>query len=384
MSDFNVGLIGHQFMGRVHSNAYLNVAKYFDLPANPVMKIVCGKGDDLPAFAEKWGWQENTQEYKDVVTRDDLQAIDICTPNFLHAEMAIAAAENGKAVFCEKPLAMNAEEGRAVVDAVKKNNVPSMVSFCYRRCPAVALMKKMIDDGKLGRVYHVRAQYLQDWIMDPQFPRVWRLVKALSGSGVHGDLNAHIIDMARFLVGDISEVVGMTETFIKERPLEVATDGSGGLKDRQGSAEMGKVDVDDACAFLARFENGAIGTFEASRFGGGHKNGLQIEINGSKGSFKFHFEDMNELWYCDFEEEDATQGFKRILATEAAHPYVGAWWPPGHIIGYEHSFVHMLADFVTGVVEGTPLMPDVADALETQKVLDAVLTSAEERAWITV
>ena len=383
MKTLNVGLIGHQFMGKAHSNAWLNVAKFFRLKAMPVMKVCCGIGPDVPAFAANWGWQENTQNYKELVRRDDVDIVDICTPNKIHAAMAIAAAENKKHILCEKPMAMNAAEGKAMVAAVKKHKVTNLVSFCYRRCPAVALMKQMIEAGRLGRVYHVRAVYLQDWIMDPKFPRVWRLVKAIAGSGAHGDLNAHIVDMARYLAGEITEVVGVTETFIKKRPLQAAGAGSG-LRDKQAAAAQGVVDVDDATAFLARFANGALGTFEASRFAGGHKNGLEIEVNGSKGTFKFSFEDMNELWYLDLEEDAARQGFTRILATEGVHPYIKSWWPAGHIIGYEHSFVNMVADLVNAVADRKPVMPDFADALKTQQVLDAVLTSAKERAWVKV
>jgi len=383
LKDLNVGLIGHQFMGKAHSNAYHNVPKFFKLKLRPVMKMCCGIGPDVPDFARRWGWQENTQDYHELIGRDDIHMVDICTPNKIHAEMGIAAAEAGKHILCEKPLAMNAREAWAMADAARKAKVVNVASFCYRRCPAVSLMKQMIDDGKLGTVYHVRAMYLQDWIMDPNFPRVWRLVKAVAGSGAHGDLNAHIIDMARFLVGDIKEVVGMTETFIKKRPLEAPTAGAG-LRDKKASKKMGRVDVDDATAFLARFKNGAVGTFEASRFAGGHKNGIEIEVNGSKGSFKFKFEDMNELWYLNLEEDTAEQGFKRILVTEPVHPYMEAWWPGGHIIGYEHSFVNMLADMINGIAARKKVMPDFADAAKTQEVLDAVITSAEERCWITV
>jgi predicted dehydrogenase len=297
--------------------------------------------------------------------------------------MAIAAAKQGKHLLCEKPLAMNAKQAEAMVEAVKKAKVVNAVSYCYRRVPAVALMKQMINEGKLGRVYHVRAVYLQDWIMDPSFPRVWRLVKAVAGSGSHGDLNAHIIDMARDLVGEISEVVGCTETFIKKRPLEVVGAGTG-LKDKKGSTKMGVVDVDDATLFIAKFANGAVGTFEATRFAGGNKNGLSIEINGSKGSFKFSLEDMNELWYANLEEESREQGFKRILVTEGVHPYISAWWPGGHIIGYEHTFINFVSDLVNGVASGKQVMPDFADALKTQKVLDAVIKSAHERSWIKI
>jgi len=370
MKNLNVAMIGYKFMGKAHSNAYLNAGKFFDLKANPVRKLICGRNKDVIPFAEKWGWENYCHDYNDAVARDDISIVDICTPNSSHAEIAIAAAKAKKAILCEKPLAMNVAEAEEMVAASEENNIPTMVCFNYRRVPAIALLKKMIDEGKLGRVYHIRAQYLQDWIMDPKFPRVWRLVKALAGSGVHGDLNAHIIDLARYLVGEISEVSGLSETFIKERPLENFVAG-----------ETGIVDVDDATLFLAQFKNGAIGTFEATRFGGGNKNGLQLEINGSKGSFKFSLENMNELFYLNLEEKE--QGFKRILVTEQNHPYVGNYWPPGHIIGYEHTFVNLIADFINGVADKTPLMPDFKDALKTQKVLDAVVKSAEERCWIT-
>jgi len=373
MKNLNIAMIGHRFMGKAHSNAYHNVNKFFDLKAIPVKKIICGRSNDVIAFAEKWGWENYCHNYNDAVKRDDVDIVDICTPNSSHAEIAIAAANAKKAILCEKPLAMNVTEAEKMVAAAEENNVPTMVCFNYRRVPAIALLKKMIDEGKLGRVYHFRAQYLQDWIMNPKFPRVWRLVKALAGSGVHGDLNAHIIDLARFLVGEISNVSGLSETFIKERPLEnFVTD----------SNETGAVDVDDATLFLARFKNGAIGTFEATRFGGGNKNGLQFEINGSKGSFKFNLENMNELFYLNLEENE--QGFKKILVTEPNHPYVGNYWPPGHIIGYEHTFVNLIADFINGVAEGTPLMPDFKDALKTQKVLDAVIKSAKKRCWMKI
>ncbi len=383
MKTLNIAMIGHRFMGKAHSNAYLNAGKFFDLKAQPVRKVICGRSADVEPFAARWGWEDCCRDYHKAVDRDDVDIVDICTPNSVHAEIAIAAAEAKKAVLCEKPLAMNADEAQAMADAARGNNVQTMVCFNYRWVPAIAWMKQMINDGRLGRVYHIRAQYLQDWIMDPAFPRVWRLVKALAGSGVHGDLNAHIIDLARFLIGDITEVAGMTETFIKERPLEQAAAGAR-LGDKAGTPETGLVDVDDACLFLARFNNGAIGTFEATRFAGGNKNGLQLEINGSKGSFKFNFERMNELMHLDIEDDTREQGFKRILVTEPDHPYVGAWWPPGHVIGYEHTFVNLISDFLNGVAEGAPLMPDFDDAVKTQRVLDAVLESAEERSWIKI
>ncbi len=378
-----VGMIGTGFMGKAHSNAWLKVNKFFKPGARAVMKVVCDVVEEpLKGFAANWGWEETCTDWRELVGRKDIDLIDICTPNCTHAEIATAAAEAGKHILCEKPLAMNAQECEGVVKAVEKAGVKNLVSFSYRRVPAVALAKRIVEEGRLGRIFHVRAIYLQDWIIDPEFPLVWRLKKEIAGSGAHGDLNAHIIDMSRWLVGEIKSLVGMTETFIKERP-ELAKAGTGLSAEK--AKGKGQVTVDDATLFLARFENGAVGTFEATRFAQGRKNGNRIEVNGEKGSLCFAFERMNELEFYSAEDPPHLQGFRTILATEPAeHPYVSAWWPPGHIIGYEHTFINQAADILQAIAEDRPLQPDFADATRTQRVLDAVLKSAEEKKWVDV
>ncbi|KPJ58793.1 MAG: dehydrogenase [Planctomycetes bacterium DG_23] len=381
--ELNVGLVGCGFMGKAHSNAWLNTGKFFNLPIQPGMKAICALPEDedaLRRMAENWGWEGYVTDYKELVTREDIDLVDVATPNNTHAEISIAAAEAGKNVSCEKPLAMNVAEAKEMLQAVKEAGVRHMVWFNYRRVPAVALARRLIDEGRIGKIYHFRAQYLQDWIMDPEFPLVWRLRKEVGGSGAHGDLNAHITDLARYLVGEIDEVVGMSETFIKERPLEAE---AVGLTATAGE-KRGQVTVDDTVLFLARFENGAVGSFEGTRFGAGRKNGERFEINGEKGTLAFDFERMNELEFFSREDPEGLQGFKTILATEPGHPYMEAYWPPGHLIGYEHTFVSQAADLVKGIAEGTELKPDFEDGLRNQEVLDAVLKSCEERAWIKV
>jgi predicted dehydrogenase len=379
--ELNVGLVGYKFMGKAHSNAWLNVAKFFDLPLKPVMRAICGRTEDaVRAVAENWGWEGYETDYKNLVTREDIDLVDVSTPNNTHAEISIAAAEAGKDVVCEKPFAMNVAQAKEMLQAVKEAGVRHMVWFNYRRVPAVALARRLIDEGRIGKIYHFRAQYLQDWIMDPEFPLVWRLRKEVAGSGAHGDLNAHITDLARYLVGEIDEVVGMSETFIKERPLEAEAAGLSATS----AQKRGEVTVDDTVLFLARFANGAVGSFECTRFGGGRKNGERFEINGEKGTLAFNFERMNELEFFSREEPQELQGFKTILVTEAVHPYIEAYWPPGHLIGYEHTFVSQAADLVKGIAEGTELKPDFEDGLRNQEVLDAVMKSCEERAWIKV
>jgi predicted dehydrogenase len=275
---------------------------------------------------------------------------------------------------------MNSDEAREMLNAVKKAKVKHMVWFIYRRVPAISLAKQLINEGKIGKIYHFRASYLQDWIMDPNFPLVWRLRKEIGGSGAHGDLNAHLIDLARFLVGDFDEVVGLDKTFIKKRPLLQAGVGLSG----KGTKSVGEVTVDDAMLFLAKFKNGVIGTFEATRFAGGRRNRNQLEINGSKGSIAFQFERMNELQYFSLTEPQYVQGFKTILATEGVHPYVGAYWPPGHIIGYEHTFINAASDFVNSVSQNKKIEPNFEDGLKCHQVMDAVLLSAKEKCWIKV
>jgi predicted dehydrogenase len=319
-------------------------------------------------------------DWREVVNDPSIDIIDIVTPNDTHAEIAIAAAKAGKAILCEKPLALDVKQARTMVDAVKKAGVSNMVCHNYRRIPAIALAKKMIDAGDLGRIFHYRARYAQDWIVDPNFPLVWRLQSKVAGSGTHGDINAHIIDLGRYLVGEFTEVCGQMETFIKERPLPSQ---QGGLT-AKGSQKMGKVTVDDTAMFIGRFQNGALANLEATRFAQGRKNGIQVEINGSKGSLFFDFEDMNRLQYYNAADPADRRGFRSILVTEGVHPYAGAWWPPGHIIGYEHTFVHTIADFVNAVADGKSVQPTFEDGLANQRVLEAVEQSARARRWVKV
>jgi len=336
--------------------------------------------------AKKFGWESYETSWEKVVERDDIDLIDINTPNNTHREIAVAAAKAGKAILCEKPLAMNLAQAKEMLEEAEKGEVKHMVCFNYRKVPAISLARKLIQNGQVGRIYHFRAQYLQDWITDPEFPLVWRLRKELAGTGVHGDLNSHIIDLARFLVGEISQVIGMQETFIGQRPkLNIDKELTTGLAAQsQSEKEMGEVTVDDATLFLAKFTNGALGSFEATRFANGRRNGLRLEINGSKGSLVFELENMNELRFFSSQDPRETQGFKRILATEAEHPYIGAWWPPGHIIGYEHTFVHIVYDFLKAIDENRMPSPNFRDGVECQRILEAVEKSVKEERWVKV
>lgn len=376
----NVGLIGYQFMGKAHSNAYRQVNRFFDLPAQINMHTICGRNEAaVTAAAKTMGWANVETDWRKVIANPEIDIIDISTPGNLHAEIAIEAAKAGKAVWCEKPIGNTLPEAKAMLDAVLEAKVPHAVFHNYRKAPAVALVKKMIEEGKLGTIYHFRAVYLQDWIADPNFPLVWRLQKEVAGSGTHGDINAHIIDLARHLVGEFDEVCGLLHTFIKQRPI------AGAINDKLGAEatnEMGEVTVDDAAMFLARFKNGALGTFEASRFAVGRKNKNSFEINGSKGSVVFNLEKMNELEYYNAEDPEGYQGFRLIQATESAHPYAGQYWPVGHIIGYEHTFVNLVADAVKAMSEGSPISPDFVDGYENQRVLDAVEVSHANRGWV--
>jgi predicted dehydrogenase len=362
-------MIGYQFMGRAHANAWRQVGRFFDLPAEPELAVVCGRTQaSVEEAAAKLGFAEAATSWPDVVARSDIDVVDVCTPGDSHAEIAIAAAGAGKAVLCEKPLANTVADAERMRDAAAGAGVVHMVCHNYRRAPAVALAKQIVEAGRLGRLHHWRGTYLQDWIVDPAFPRVWRLEKAKAGSGALGDIASHSIDLARHLVGEITEVSGLLETFVPERPLP---EGGG----------LGAVDVDDAALALLRFENGAIGTVEGTRFAPGRKNYNRFELNGSRGSLAFDLERMNEL--ALYEESGAESGFRTILATDEAHPYVSAWWPPGHILGYEHTFVHTVVDFVRAVA-GTAerrVRPDFEDGLRNQRVLDAIERSASSRCW---
>lgn len=376
----NVGLIGYQFMGKAHSNAYRQANHFFDLPAEINMHTICGRNEAaVSKAAETYGWKNYETDWRKVVANPEIDIIDVSTPGNTHAEIAIAAAKAGKAVWCEKPIGNTLQEAKDMLDAVLQAKVAHAVFHNYRKAPAVALVKKMIEEGKLGTIYHFRAVYLQDWIADPNFPLVWRLQKEVAGSGTHGDINAHIIDLARHLIGEFDEVCGMLHTFIKKRPLAGEIDDKLGAK---ASDKMGDVTVDDAAMFLAKFKNGALGTFEATRFAVGRKNKNSFEINGSKGSVVFNLEKMNELEYYNNDDPSDLHGFRLIQATEANHPYAGHYWPVGHIIGYEHTFVNLVADAVTNMVEGKPISPDFVDGYENQRVLDAVEQSHDKRTWV--
>ena len=378
-----VGMVGYAFMGAVHSHAWRTVNRFFGLPVAVDMAAVAGRSADAVAeAAAKLGWRSHETDWKALLARDDVHVVDVCTPGDSHAEIAIAALEAGKHVLCEKPLANSVEEAEAMVaaaEAAQRNGVRSMVAFNYRRVPALTYARQLVESGRLGTIRHVRARYLQDWIVDPEFPLVWRLQKDKAGSGALGDIGAHIVDLAQFLLGDrITEVTALLETFVRERPLLEAT--GGGLS-ASGGAQTGAVTVDDAALFLARFGSGAVGSFEATRFASGRKNAMGIEVYGSDGAIAFDFESMNELGFHDHTLPPEEAGFRRVLVTEGTHPYVGAWWPPGHIIGYEHTFTHEVKDFVEAVAGGTDPSPSFAEGLQVQRVLAAVEQSATSRTW---
>ncbi|MFI6239318.1 Gfo/Idh/MocA family protein [Micromonospora sp. NPDC050795] len=374
-------MVGYAFMGAAHSQAWRTVNRVFDLPARARMALICGRDTAKVAdAADTLGWDAYTTDWRDLINRDDIDVVDICTPGDSHAEIALAALAAGKHVLCEKPLANSVEEARAMTaaaDVARAAGVRSMCGFNYRRVPAVTMMRQLVADGRLGVIRHVRATYLQDWIVDPQFPLVWRLQKDRAGSGALGDIGAHIIDLTQFVTGQrISGVSAVTETFVKERPLPAESSGLAASVDGH-EAPTGTVTVDDAAVFVARLDGGALATYEASRFATGRKNALRVEINGSLGSVVFDLERLNELEFYDATRPTAEQGFSRILVTEGEHPYMSAWWPPGHIIGYEHSFTHEMRDFIEAVATGVDPTPSFADALQVQLVLDAVARSAE-------
>jgi predicted dehydrogenase len=386
--ELRVGMVGYAFMGAAHSQAWRTVNRVFDLPARARMVAVCGRNESkVAAEAARLGWDGYTTDWHELIRRDDIDLVDICTPGDSHAEIALAALAAGKHVLCEKPLANSVGEARAMVAAAERARlagVRTMCGFNYRRVPAVTLMRQLIADGRLGVIRHVRAAYLQDWIVDPQFPLVWRLQRDKAGSGALGDIGAHIIDLTQFVTGQrISGVSALTETFVKERPLPAessglaATSGAGTGDGRGAPGPTGTVTVDDAALFIARLDGGAVATYEATRFATGRRNGLRVEINGSLGSVAFDLERLNELEFYEARDPEGEQGFTRILVTESVHPYMSAWWPPGHIIGYEHSFTHEIRDLIAAIAGGTDPTPSFADALQVQLVLDAVDRSAE-------
>jgi predicted dehydrogenase len=364
MTDLRIGMVGHAFMGRAHSQAWRVVNRFFDLPLVAEMTAVSGHDEQrTAAAAQKLGWQSYETDWHALIDRDDIDVIDICTPGDSHAEIAIAALRAGKHVLCEKPLANTVDEARAMTDAAIAADARSMCGYSYRRVPAVALMARMVADGRVGQIRHVRAVYLQDWLVDPAAPLTWRMQAERAGLGAMGDIASHIVDMVQYLTEQrVTGVTGLTETFIRERPL---LDGTG----------SGPVTVDDAGLFVARLSGGALATFEATRLATGRKNALRVEINGSAGSLAFDLERLNELEYYDLSRPSAERGFARILVTEPDHPYVGAWWPPGHLLGYEHAFTNQARDFIDAIATGTDPRPSFAEALNVQLVLDAVVRS---------
>ncbi|PAE28762.1 Gfo/Idh/MocA family protein [Oceanobacillus profundus] len=380
--EIRIGMIGYQFMGKAHSHAYRDLPFFFNTKIKPVQKAIAGRNESaVKEAAEKMGWESYETDWRRLVERDDIDVIDIVTPNHTHAEIAIAAAEAGKHIITEKPLALTLEEAHQMYEAVQKNGVTHMICHNYRFAPAVQFTKKLIEAGRLGRIYHFRANYLQDFIMDPQFPLVWRLKKEVSGTGALGDIGAHSIDLARFLVGEFKEVVSIMETFIKERPMGEM---SSGLQAKSNNSTLGEVTVDDAALFLAKFENGALGTFEATRFAGGNRNKNKFEINGEKGSVRWDMENMNNLEVYFANDEPGLQGFRLINCTEEIHPYAGAYWPSGHIIGYEHTFIHLVHEFLNGIANNYQPEPNFKDGLKNQQVLKAVEESAELKQWVNI
>ena len=388
VSELGIGMVGYAFMGAAHSHAWRTAPEFFELPARPRLRALAGRNvDAAQATADRFEWESVTPRWQDLLERDDIDLIDICTPGDTHAEIAIAALEAGKHVLCEKPLANTVEEAvrmaKAAETAAETSGARAMVGFTYRRTPAVAYARQLVADGRIGEIRHIRAQYLQDWLSDENSPLTWRLDKSKAGSGALGDIGAHIVDLAQFVSGDkVARVNGMLETFVTTRPIEGEASGIGGI----GSADTqrGPVTVDDAVAFLARFETGAFATFEATRYANGRRNGLRLEINGTEGSLAFDFEDMNVLNFYDATQPSSEQGFRRIVVTQPEHPYLEAWWPPGHGLGYEHGFTHQVVDLVTDLAAGRQPRPSFADGLRVQQVLSAVECSAADGGWKAV
>ena len=369
----NIGMIGYGFMGKAHSNAYATVSNFFDTEHKPVLKAICARNAErAQEFADTWGYESVETDWRKLIARDDIDAVDICVPNNLHKEISIAAAEAGKMILCEKPIAMNAAEGEEMCQAVEKAGVANMVWYNYRRVPAVTHAKNIIDSGNLGRIFHYRANFLQDWTIAEDLPQggeaLWRLDVDAAGSGVTGDLLAHCIDTAIWLNGGVEEVTAMTETFIKERV-------------HQETGEKQKVGIDDACAFICKFDNGSMGLFESTRYARGHKALYTFEINGEHASIKWDLHDLHRLEYFDHRIEGPMRGWRSIHVSDGDHPYMGNWWVPGLNIGYEHSFVHQVADFLKSLETGEPAGPTFRDALETQKICDAVIKSGQSRSW---
>jgi predicted dehydrogenase len=386
MTTLRVAMIGYGFMGAAHSQGWRTAPRVFDLPAEPEMAVIVGRNADaVTAAANKWGWAESATDWREVIARDDIDVVDIVTPGDSHAEIAIAALEAGKHVLCEKPLANTVAEAEAMAEAAERaavRGVRAMVGFTYRRVPAVTFLRNLISEGAVGTVNQVRASYRQDWLVDPDMPLAWRLQKEHAGSGALGDIGAHAIDLAQFVTGlNLEKVSGTIDTIVKERPL---LDSGSGLSGTAGNG-YGQVTVDDIAIFTGRFDSGALASFEASRFATGRKNALQIEVSGDKGALAFDLEDLNSVQFYDRTAPADRQGFRKILVTEAEHPYVSAWWPAGHMLGYEHGFSHQVKDLVDGIKAGTDPHPTFADGLRVQRVLDAVERSSEnDSAWTRV
>jgi predicted dehydrogenase len=371
--ELNIGLVGYGFMGRTHSNAFLQAPHFFDLPYRPILKAVCARNPErAKTFADNWGYQSIESDWRALVQRTDIDLIDIASPNDTHAEIAIAAAQAGKMVLCEKPLGRTAAEAKAMVQAVQAANVPNMVWYNYRRVPAVVLLKQLLTAGRFGRIFHYRSKFLQDWTIASDLPQggegLWRLDLAIAGSGVTGDLLAHNIDMALWLNGPIVEVTAMTETFVKERRHSL-------------TGKVESVGIDDASLFMCRFANGSLATFEATRYARGHKALFTLEINGEQASAAWDLHDLHRLEYFDHRDESRLRGWKNIHITDGDHPYMKHWWVPGLQIGYEHTFIHQVADFLQGLNSNQPVAPTFADGLATEYVTDAVLKSAKTRQW---
>jgi len=373
MKKLNIAIIGYGFMGRTHSNAFRQAGRFFNLQYEPVLKCICARdAAKAKAFADNWGYESIETDWRRLIERDDIDVIDIAAPNNVHAEIAIAAAKAGKMILCEKPLSMDGPQGRKMVAAVEKAGVPNSVWYNYRRVPAVTLAKHLIDSGRLGRIFHYRAKFLQDWTINPELPQggagLWRLDVKVAGSGVTGDLLAHCIDTAVWLNGGVEKVNAMTETFVKERKHTL-------------SGKVEKVGIDDACAFLARFRNGSLATFESTRYARGHKALYTLEINGEHASIAWDLHDLHRLQWFDHKDESNLRGWRSLHITDGDHPYMKNWWVPGLQIGYEHTFIHQFADFVKALEEGKPCAPTFRDALETQFICDAVLKSGKTGRW---
>jgi len=382
--DLRIAIIGYNFMGKAHSNAWLQAPRFFGLNRNPVLQVACGRDEVATrSFADRWGWRHVETDWRKVIERDDVDVVDISVPQHLHHDVAIAAARAGKHILCEKPMALSVAQAEEMLRAAQSAGVKHFLNHNYRRTPAIRLARQLIDEGRIGRIFHWRGAYQQDWIVDPNFPLTWQLQKETAGAGPHADLNSHSVDLARYLVGEIRTVSCLTASFIKERPLSAgsATFSTGGGDKK---AETGPVTVEDASLMMVEFASGAVGSFEATRFASGRKNRNTFEIYGSEGSLTFDLESMNELQFHSRSDPVHAQGFRTILATEPCHPYVSKWWPPGHILGYEHAFVHGVADFVQAIAHNTPIEPDFSDGVKCMKVLEAGLVSAVSGSRVAV